>query len=471
MNDQFLHRLREPPPLRFATTLKAKLDLRAAAVATRKRFLYLMSLLVIGGTALAFVSPSVRQLVASTLESVGLDTPSAHPGVRSRADGSAPSTNTASRVASPIEMEVLELRSKSVERPNAIAASPNAIDSRQPIGYSDRAANAQRAALISKHAQSLDADIAILSSDVHIRVGGAGATLAIFKVVGEEFGIHAKQKIRMSTRFSGVEDGFRKLCRGEFDIFGASRPILKPEMKDCAVQGTKFIELPIAYEVLAVIVNSNATWVNEITTDELKKMWEPAAQGKVARWDQINDAWPKQSLQLFGAFANSSSLDYFTDAIVGKPKATRSDYIGTDSANYVRNGVGRYTGAIGYVSYTSDIALTTQVKALKIVNSAGQPVSPSESAIVDASYTPLSRPLLMYVNAERATTPEIRAYVKFLLTHCAKWIGEANGVPLPADMYESVLAKFASGKAGTVFDGKSAIGVQLDEALARDPAQ
>jgi phosphate transport system substrate-binding protein len=175
-------------------------------------------------------------------------------------------------------------------------------------------------------------------------------------------------------------------------------------------------------------------------------------------------------MQLFGPYLNSSRLDYFTDAIVGKPQATRGDYIGTDLSNLVTNGVSKYTGAIGYVGYTSDIERTTQVKVLKIVNSVGQAVGPSESAIVDASYTPLSRPLLIYVNAERAEKPEIRAFVKFFLTQGTTSIGKEN-VPLPADMYESVLAKFASGKAGTVFDGISAIGVQLDEALARDPVQ
>jgi phosphate transport system substrate-binding protein len=218
-------------------------------------------------------------------------------------------------------------------------------------------------------------------------------------------------------------------------------------------------------------VNSSATWINEITTAELKKIWEPSAQGSVVRWYQINAAWPDQFFQLLGSASNSSLHSYFVESIIGQPRATRGDYIGSDVLNFVTNGVSQYSGAIGYVHYTSEIVPASQVKALKIVNAAGEAVSPSESAFVDASYNPLSRPLFIYVNAEQAKRPEIRAFVKFLLTQGTKSIRRASAVPLPDDMYESVLAKFVGGKAGTVFDGESAIGVQLDEAMARDPMQ
>jgi phosphate transport system substrate-binding protein len=149
----------------------------------------------------------------------------------------------------------------------------------------------------------------------------------------------------------------------------------------------------------------------------------------------------------------------------------RGDYIDFDSLIYVTNGVSRYSGAMGYVHYSTDTVPASQVKILKIVNATGEAVSPSESAFVDASYNPLSRPLLIYVNAEHAKKPEIRTFVKFLLTQGATSIPKANGVPLPEDMYESVLTKFSSGKTGTVFDGKSAVGVPLDESLAREPVQ
>jgi phosphate transport system substrate-binding protein len=468
MNDQFLHRLREQPSLGFATALKAKLDLRAAAAATRKRFLYLMSSLVIGGAALAFVSPSVRQYVAT----LGSEPTSVQPSTRAPVERPATmSSDVAPQLATPLEEKAEAPQSKNEERTNVMTAAPSVIETRQAIGYSDLTANAQRAALIRKHAQSLNADIAALPADSRMRVDGASATLAILKAVGEEFEVLTHEKSRVSTMRAGIRDGFKKLCRGDIDIYGASRPILKQEMKDCSTLGAQFIELPIAYEAMAVIVNSNANWISEITTSELKKVWEPAAQGRVVKWDQVNESWPNQPLQLLGSLPNLPAHDYFTDAIIGTPKATRGDYIGNHSENAVTSGVGQYAGAMGYVHYTSDIVPASQVKALKIVNSAGAAVSPSESAIVDASYHPLSRPLLIYVNAEHAKRPEIQAFVKFLLTQGAKSIRKTNGVPLPDDMYESVLKKFANGKAGTVFDGQSAIGVQLDEALAREPVQ
>jgi phosphate transport system substrate-binding protein len=381
-------------------------------------------------------------------------------------------SDTAPHVAPLTGRKVEEPRSKSEERKIVVSAPPLVIDAQQAIDFSSRTVHTPQAVLISKHAQSLNVDIAALPADSRVRMGGAGAMSAILEAVGEEFDVLTKGNLRVKIRIHGTVHGFETLCRGEIDIFGVARPILKPEMQICGRAGVKFIELPVAYEAVAVIVNSKAAWISEITTDELRKMWEPNAQARVVRWNHVNDAWPDQPLQLFGPGLGSSLHEYFTEAIVGKPKiTTRVDYLGTNFHNFVTNGVSRYSGAIGFVRYASEIVPASQVKALKIVNSAGQAVSPSDSAFVDASYNPLSRPLFIYVNAERAKKPEVSAFVKFLLMQGAKSIGNAGGIPLPVDMYDSALAKFASGKPGTVFDGKSAIGVQLDEALAGEPVQ
>src|SRR3970040_1425240 len=143
-----------------------------------------------------------------------------------------------------------------------------------------------------------------------VKIDGSSTVYPITEAVAEEFQKAKKQSVKVTVGISGTGGGFKKFCRGETDISDASRPILDKEMKACAQAGIKYVELPVAYDALTVVINPKNTWIKEFKVEELKKMWEPAAQGKITHWTQVNPAWPNAPLKLFGPGADSGTFDY-----------------------------------------------------------------------------------------------------------------------------------------------------------------
>ena len=301
-----------------------------------------------------------------------------------------------------------------------------------------------------------------------IKVDGSSTVFPITEAVAEEFQIRKRGKIRVTVGISGTGGGFKKFCRGETDISDASRPILKEEMGVCAQAGIKYIELPVAYDALTVVVNPKNDWVDQITVAELKKMWEPTAQGKVTTWQKVNPQWPDKPLKLFGPGSDSGTFDYFTEAIVGKAKSSRGDYTASEDDNVLVQGVEAEANALGYFGYAYYAPNQAKMKALKVVNSQGQAVGPSEVGVLDGTYEPLSRPLFIYINAEAAKRPDVKEFIEFYLTEGAALAKEVKYVPLASEAYEVALGHFHNGKVGTVFGGVPEVGLKVETLLARE---
>ena len=301
-----------------------------------------------------------------------------------------------------------------------------------------------------------------------IKIDGSSTVFPITEAVAEEFQIQNRGKIRVTVGISGTGGGFKKFCRGETDISDASRPILAAEMETCRAAGIKYYELPIAYDALTVVVNPQNSWVGQLTIPELKKMWEPAAQGKVKSWKEINPKFPNEPLALFGPGSDSGTFDYFTEAVVGKAKSSRGDYTGSEDDNVLVQGVASNKGALGYFGYAYYEPNASKLKAVPIVGKAGKAISPSREAVVDGTYEPLSRPIFIYVAEKSAQKPEVKAFVEYYLTKSKPLIEEVKYVPLPQQAYVLASKHFAEGKLGTGFGGVPEVGLKVEDLLARE---
>ncbi len=302
-----------------------------------------------------------------------------------------------------------------------------------------------------------------------VKIDGSSTVYPITEGVAEDFQKSKKNAIKVTVGISGTGGGFKKFCRGETDVQNASRPILAAEMADCKAAGIEYIELPVAFDALTVVTNPKNTFLASITVEELKKVWEPAAQGKVMRWNQVNPAWPDAPIKLFGAGSDSGTFDYFTEAINGKSKASRGDYTASEDDNVLVQGVSQDVNAIGYFGYAYYAENKQRLKAVSIVEKAGKPaVAPSEAAVLDGSYQPLSRPIFIYVSAKAMAKPEVREFAEYYMKTAAKIAKEVKYVPLPASAYTVGLDHLAKGKKGTVMGGKNEIGVRIEDLLARE---
>ena len=302
-----------------------------------------------------------------------------------------------------------------------------------------------------------------------IKIDGSSTVYPITEGVAEDFQKLKKNVIKVTVGISGTGGGFKKFCRGETDIQDASRPILEKEMADCRAAGVEYVELPVAFDALTVVMNPKNTFLKSITVDELKKIWEPAAQGKIMRWNQVNPAWPDAPIKLFGAGSDSGTFDYFTEAINGKSKASRGDFTASEDDNVLVQGVAQDVNAIGYFGYAYYAENQQRLKAVPIIEKAGKPaVAPSEASVLDGSYQPLSRPIFIYVNVKSLAKPEVREFTEYYMKNSAKIAKEVKYVPLPDKAYTIGLEHIAKGKKGTVFGGKNEVGVRIDELLARE---
>src|SRR5688572_7162011 len=301
-----------------------------------------------------------------------------------------------------------------------------------------------------------------------VKVDGSSTVFPVTEAVAEDFQKAKKGAVRVTVGISGTGGGFKKFCRGETDVSNASRPILKKEMDDCRAAGIEYYELPVAFDALTVVINPKNSFIKSLTVAELKKLWEPAAQGKVTRWSQINPAWPDQPVKLFGPGADSGTFDYFTEAVVGKSKSSRGDFTASEDDNVLVTGVSRDVNGLGYFGYAYYIENKDKLKAVPIVNDKGQAVEPSMEAVLKGAYTPLARPIFIYVSAKSLARPEVKEFVEYYMTNGAALAKEVKYVPLPDSAYKTALQHVQKGKKGTVFGGVAEVGVTIDELLKRE---
>lgn len=300
-----------------------------------------------------------------------------------------------------------------------------------------------------------------------IKADGSSTVYPVTREAASEFEKSKNRSVKVEVSTSGTSGGFRKFCNGETDISNASRPIVRQEMEACAKQGIRYYELPIAYDALTVTVHPTNTFVRQLTVEQLKKMWEPAAQGTVTRWNQIDPAFPDTPLELYGAGKDSGTFDYFTEAVVGKARASRTDYTGSEDDDVLVKGVAGNPNALGYFGYAYYIENPDKLRAVPIVNKSGKAVSPADPAVVDGSYNPLSRPIFIYVAEKSMERPEVREFVTFYLRNATRLTQRVKYVALPWKSYEIALAHVDKRKLGTVFDGVGDVGMTINGLLAR----
>jgi phosphate transport system substrate-binding protein len=281
-----------------------------------------------------------------------------------------------------------------------------------------------------------------------IPIDGSSTVFPITEAVTEEFG-KEQPDVRVTVGIAGTGGGFQKFCNGETVIQDASRPITATERDACAAKTIEYIELPVAYDALSVVVNPQNSFASCITIAELKKMWEPAAQGTVTQWAQVRSGWPEQGLKLFGPGTDSGTFDYFTEHVNGKAKASRGDYTPSEDDNVLVQGVAGDRNALGYFGLAYYIENQNRIKALQVDGGKGC-VAPSAATVENGTY-PLSRPLFIYVRKDAAERPEVKAFVDFYMENVAELAADVGYVKFPDRYYSLTTTRWTSRKVGTMY--------------------
>lgn len=298
-----------------------------------------------------------------------------------------------------------------------------------------------------------------------VKIDGSSTVFPITEAMAEDFQKSTKGKVKVTVGISGTGGGFKKFCRGETDISDASRPILRKEMDDCKAAGVQYIELPIAYDALTVVIHPDNKWAQTLTLAELRKMWESGSQGKVKTWKQVNPAWPDQPLKLFGPGADSGTFDYFTEAVNGKAKSSRGDFTASEDDNVLVQGVSRDINALGYFGFAYYVENKDKLRAVKIVDKAGPGVEPSFETVINGTYQPLARPIFIYINSKSLERPEVKEFVEFYMKSAETLVREVKYVPLPAKAYAYNIEHANKKVLGTKFGGENKVGLTIEQLM------
>ncbi len=278
-----------------------------------------------------------------------------------------------------------------------------------------------------------------------VKIDGSSTVFPISEAMAEEFGkLH--RDVKITVGISGTGGGFKKFCNGETDISDASRPIKDAEKAECVKNNITYTELQVAIDGLSVVVNPQATWVDCLTTAELKKVWDTGST--VKNWKDIRAGFPDVDLKLFGAGSDSGTFDYFTEAINGKEKQTRSDYTASEDDNTLVQGVAGNRGAMGYFGFAYYVENKSKLKVLKIDDGKGGGcVEPNDATIAAYTYKPLARPIFIYPKNESLKRPQVLEFVKFYLDKANnKLINQVGYIVAPDKVYADGLAKVAAAR-------------------------
>ncbi|REE83723.1 phosphate transport system substrate-binding protein [Lutibacter oceani] len=266
-----------------------------------------------------------------------------------------------------------------------------------------------------------------------IKVDGSSTVFPITEAVAEEFRT-AQPNVKVTIGVSGTGGGFKKFSRGETNLSNASRPIKDKEKAACAENNINYLELEVAYDGLAVLINPENDWVDNFTVEELKKIWEPAAQGVIMKWNQIRPEWPNEEIHLFGPGVASGTYDYFTEAIVGKSGSSRGDFTASEDDHVLVQGIAgdKYSlGFFGLAYYAENKDKLTLIG----VNNGEEVVKPTLETVSNGTYRPLSRPLFIYVNSTSVKSAEVVEFVNFYIDNAAELAEDVGYIPLPSELY------------------------------------
>lgn len=315
-------------------------------------------------------------------------------------------------------------------------------------------------------------DIDYESLEGRVNIDGSSTVFPVTQAMAEEFSLVAPN-VQVPVGVSGTGGGFEKFCAGETDISDASRPIKPEEAEACAASGIEYVEIPVAFDGLSIVVNSENDWVTCLTVEQLNTIWAPESEGEITNWNQVDPSFPDAPLTLFGPGTDSGTYDYFTDVINGEEGASRGDYTGSEDDNVLVQGVASEVNALGFFGYAyyeenQDILKLVGVDDGDDSNGAGC-VEPSPATINDGTYQPLSRPLFIYISADAAARPEVAGFVNFFLNDGPTIIPEIGYVPFAEDMYATLFERFTAGTTGSVFEASgSTSGVTVNDLLFPD---
>ena len=287
-----------------------------------------------------------------------------------------------------------------------------------------------------------------------IAIDGSSTVFPITEAVAEEFQ-QTSPNARVTVGISGTGGGFSKFCAGETHITNASRTISSVEIESCAANGIEFIELPVAFDGISIVVNPANDWVDTLTVNDLRRIWEPSAQGTVMRWNQINADWSDEEIHLFGPGVDSGTFDYFTAVIVGEEAASRGDFTSSEDDNVLVQGISTDRLALGFFGYAYYEENRDRLKLIPVddeddTNSSG-PVAPSPDTVRDGTYQPLSRQIFVYVSTEALDRSDVEAFIDFYLTEGASLVREVGYVPLSDDEYALVRQRVQDRVTGSFF--------------------
>jgi phosphate transport system substrate-binding protein len=295
-----------------------------------------------------------------------------------------------------------------------------------------------------------------------IKIDGSSTVYPITEAVAEEFQL-SDRTARVTVGISGSGGGFKKFCRGETDITNASRPIKAEERERCAANGIRYIEIPVAYDGLVVVVHPENDWATAISVEELKNLWEPDAQGKIKRWSQVREGWPDKEIHLFGPGVDSGTFDYFTEAIVGKAQASRGDFTASEDDNVLVQGIATDTYALGYFGLAYYEENKNKLKPVPVDAGRGA-INPSGPSVEDGTYY-LSRPLFIYASENSLKKPEIRKFIHFYLDEGPVLVEEVGYIPLPENLRQIIAERFNNRVVGSLYEGKGSVGKPLASLL------
>lgn len=302
-----------------------------------------------------------------------------------------------------------------------------------------------------------------------VQIDGSSTVYPITEATAEEFRVESKE-VKVTIGVSGTGGGFKKFGRGELDIANASRPIKASEDSICKAAGVEYIELPIAYDGIAIVVHSENNWLNSITVKELKMLWEPSAQGTIIKWNQIRNTWPAEEIHLLGAGTQSGTFDYFTEAIMGKAKACRGDYTASEDDNVLVQGISTDRSALGFFGIDYYVANKDKLKLVPVndgneANGAGA-ISPNEETVKNGTYQPLSRPLFIYINKKSLAKAQVKSFADFYIKNAPTLVSEVGYIALTPEIYKIVGERLTKQTVGSAFlNLKTSVGIKMEDVL------
>ena len=312
-------------------------------------------------------------------------------------------------------------------------------------------------------------DIGLASLQGKIAIDGSSTIYPITEAVAEEFGILTGRKVRITVGVSGTGGGFQKFCNGETDISDASRPIKAREVALCAQRGIEFLEIPVAIDGLTVMVNPENDFVSCVTVAELHRIWGAEAEDEIVRWNQVRPEWPDQPLRLYGPGVDSGTFDYFTQTINGQAQSSRGDFTSSEDDNMLVHGIYGDKSSLGYFGYAYFRENRGKLKPLQIDGGKGC-VGPSEETINGGSYSPLSRPLFIYVSSAALQEPQVQEFVRYYIGP-EGWalVSEVGYIPFPEQVYQLISSRVEGGATGSIFGGVDPQSGSVEQVLSANP--